>query len=87
MSPADHPAAKAGQAGPAEGTPKPPALRVRQAGRVILLDPDNRVLLMRYDDGPPNGVHWSTPGGGLNLARTSDWRRARFAERLLATSS
>jgi len=33
---------------------------------VILLDPDDRVLLMRYDDGPPNGVHWSTPGGGLN---------------------
>lgn len=21
---------------------------------------------MRYDDGPPNGDHWSTPGGGLN---------------------
>ena len=21
---------------------------------------------MRYDDGPPNGRHWSTPGGGLN---------------------
>ena len=41
-------------------------LRVRHAGRVILLDPDDRVLLMRYDDGPPNGVHWSTPGGGLN---------------------
>jgi ADP-ribose pyrophosphatase YjhB (NUDIX family) len=40
--------------------------RVRQAGRVILLDPDDRVLLMRYDDGPPNGVHWSTPGGGLS---------------------
>jgi ADP-ribose pyrophosphatase YjhB (NUDIX family) len=33
---------------------------------VILLDPRNHVLLMRYDDGPPNGVHWSTPGGGLN---------------------
>ena len=31
-----------------------------------MLDPDDRVLLMRYDDGPPNGVHWSTPGGGLN---------------------
>ncbi len=41
-------------------------LRIRPAGRVILLDPDKRVLLMRYDDGPPNGVHWSTPGGGLN---------------------
>src|SRR5690349_17321117 len=42
------------------------ALRIRPAARVILLDPDNRVLLMRYDDGPPNGVHWSTPGGGLD---------------------
>jgi ADP-ribose pyrophosphatase YjhB (NUDIX family) len=39
---------------------------VRRAARVILLDPENRVLLMRYDDGPPNGSHWSTPGGGLN---------------------
>jgi ADP-ribose pyrophosphatase YjhB (NUDIX family) len=41
-------------------------LRFRRAGRVILLDPDDRVLLMRYDDSPPNGCHWSTPGGGLN---------------------
>ena len=53
------------------GTPPSPAhdlagLPVRRAGRVILLDPLNRVLLMRYDDGPPNGLHWSTPGGGLN---------------------
>jgi ADP-ribose pyrophosphatase YjhB (NUDIX family) len=41
-------------------------MRTRRAGRVIALDPDGRVLLMRYDDGPPNGRHWSTPGGGLN---------------------
>jgi len=41
-------------------------LPVRQAGRVILLDPGNRVLLMRYDDALPNGRHWTTPGGGLN---------------------
>ena len=41
-------------------------MRTRRAGRVIVLDPDCRVLLMRYDDGPPNGRHWSTPGGGLN---------------------
>jgi 8-oxo-dGTP pyrophosphatase MutT (NUDIX family) len=40
-------------------------LPVRHAGRVIVLDPDGRVLLFRYDDGPPNGRHWSTPGGGL----------------------
>ena len=41
-------------------------LRTRRAARVILLDPDDRVLLMRYDDPVPNGRHWSTPGGGLN---------------------
>jgi ADP-ribose pyrophosphatase YjhB (NUDIX family) len=41
-------------------------LRLRQAGRVIVLDPEDRVLLFRYDDGPPNGRHWCTPGGGLN---------------------
>ncbi len=37
---------------------------VRRAARVLLLDPDDRVLLMRYDDPPPNGRHWTTPGGG-----------------------
>jgi ADP-ribose pyrophosphatase YjhB (NUDIX family) len=41
------------------------ALPHRYAARVILLDPQGRVLLMRYDDPPPNGHHWSTPGGGL----------------------
>ncbi|HEY6313699.1 MAG TPA: NUDIX domain-containing protein [Streptosporangiaceae bacterium] len=45
------------------GHPEP---RLRRAGRVIVLDPDDRVLLFRYDDGPPNGRHWCTPGGGLN---------------------
>jgi 8-oxo-dGTP pyrophosphatase MutT (NUDIX family) len=43
-------------------------LPLRRAARVILLDPDDRVLLMRYDDPPPNGRHWSTPGGGLDGA-------------------
>jgi ADP-ribose pyrophosphatase YjhB (NUDIX family) len=32
---------------------------------VLLLDPDDRVLLMRYDDPLPNGPHWTTPGGGV----------------------
>jgi len=32
----------------------------------VVSRPDDRVLLMRYDDAPPNGHHWSTPGGGLN---------------------
>lgn len=39
---------------------------MRHAGRVVLLDPEDRVLLMRYDDRLPNGIHWCTPGGGLD---------------------
>ena len=41
-------------------------LRLRKAGRVIVLDPADRVLLFRYDEGPPEGRHWCTPGGGLD---------------------
>jgi len=37
---------------------------------VIVLDPVDRVLLFRYDDPPPTGVHWTTPGGGLNRGET-----------------
>jgi ADP-ribose pyrophosphatase YjhB (NUDIX family) len=51
---------------------------LRLAARVILLDPENRVLLMRYDDGPPNGSHWTTPGGGLN--ESEDYRAAALRE-------
>jgi ADP-ribose pyrophosphatase YjhB (NUDIX family) len=41
------------------------ALPLRLAARVVLLDPGDRVLLMRYDHPPPNGRHWATPGGGV----------------------
>lgn len=40
-------------------------LPVRLAGRVIPIDPAGRVLLFRYDDPPPKGPHWATPGGGV----------------------
>jgi ADP-ribose pyrophosphatase YjhB (NUDIX family) len=66
MSPRDHPTGSDSSATREHGERQQPELRIRPAGRVILLDPDDRVLLMRYDDGPPNGIHWSTPGGGLN---------------------
>ena len=36
----------------------------RLAGRVIAIDPAGRVLLFFYDDLPPKGRHWTTPGGG-----------------------
>ena len=38
---------------------------MRLAGRVIAIDPAGRVLLFRYDDPPPKGDHWTTPGGGV----------------------
>jgi ADP-ribose pyrophosphatase YjhB (NUDIX family) len=38
----------------------------RRSGRVIVLDPADRVLLLRYDDDPLDGQYWATPGGGLN---------------------
>ena len=38
---------------------------VRLAGRVIAIDPAGRVLLFFYDDPPPKGRHWATPGGGV----------------------
>jgi ADP-ribose pyrophosphatase YjhB (NUDIX family) len=64
---AGRPAAQDPAPGPGAGGTEPAAdgLPFRRAGRVVLLDPDGRVLLMRYDDPPPNGPHWSTPGGGL----------------------
>jgi 8-oxo-dGTP pyrophosphatase MutT (NUDIX family) len=40
-------------------------LPVRLAGRVIVTDPAGRVLLFGYDDPPPKGQHWATPGGGV----------------------
>lgn len=42
-----------------------PELPQRLAGRVIAIDPEGRVLLFFYDDPPPKGRHWSTPGGGV----------------------
>ena len=48
------------------GTADDTGLPVRHAGRVIVLDPGPRVLLLRYDDALPNGRHWTTPGGGLD---------------------
>ena len=71
---------------------------VRLAARVVLLDPDDRVLLMRYDDGPPNGSHWTTPGGGLNegedfpaaalreLAEETGWRDIPLRREVLRRS-
>jgi ADP-ribose pyrophosphatase YjhB (NUDIX family) len=35
------------------------------------------VLLLRYDDPPPMGVHWATPGGGIDAGETPRQAAAR----------
>jgi 8-oxo-dGTP diphosphatase len=38
--------------------------RIRPAARAIVLDPDDRVLLVRFEF--PDAEVWATPGGGLD---------------------
>ncbi len=45
--------------------PDPTAgLRIRDAVRALVLDPDHRVLLVRFEF-PVTGERWALPGGGL----------------------
>ena len=38
-------------------------LRLRQGVRAVVLDPDDRTLLVRFEF--PDTTFWATPGGGL----------------------
>jgi 8-oxo-dGTP diphosphatase len=38
-------------------------LRIREAVRALLVDPDDRVLLVRFEF--PAGTRWALPGGGI----------------------
>jgi 8-oxo-dGTP pyrophosphatase MutT (NUDIX family) len=58
--------------------PPDPGLPERLAGRVIAVDPAGRVLLFGYDDPPPKGKHWATPGGGVEEGE--DFYRAACRE-------
>ncbi len=40
---------------------------LREAARAIVLGPDDRVMLLRYDE---NGGFWATPGGSLEPGET-----------------
>jgi 8-oxo-dGTP diphosphatase len=42
----------------------PDGLRIRRAARAIVLDPDDRVLLVRFEF--PAGTRWALPGGGID---------------------
>ncbi|HEY7627436.1 MAG TPA: NUDIX domain-containing protein [Ilumatobacteraceae bacterium] len=40
-----------------------PELRIRDAARALLIDPDDRVLLVRFEF--PTATRWALPGGGV----------------------
>jgi 8-oxo-dGTP pyrophosphatase MutT (NUDIX family) len=45
----------------------------REAARVVLLDPQQRILLLRCRSGDEDGTHfWITPGGGLHDGETHE---------------
>ena len=53
-----------------EGSPTP---EDRHAARVVLLDPQQRVLLLRCRSDDDDGTHfWITPGGGLHDGETHE---------------
>lgn len=45
-------------------------LRIREAARALVVDPDNRVLLVRFDF--PARTVWATPGGGIDIGETPE---------------
>lgn len=44
--------------------------RLRRATRAVVLDDDNRVLLVRFDFG--DRVVWATPGGGIEEGESDE---------------
>jgi 8-oxo-dGTP pyrophosphatase MutT (NUDIX family) len=45
-------------------------LRLRRGARAVVLDPDDRVLLVRFDF--PDASFWATPGGGVEPGETHE---------------
>ena len=43
-------------------------LRIRTAVRALLVDPDQRILLVRFEF--PQGTRWALPGGGVDAGET-----------------
>jgi ADP-ribose pyrophosphatase YjhB (NUDIX family) len=46
------------------------SLRIREAVRALIVDPDRRVLLVRFEF--PDRHVWATPGGGMEPGETAE---------------
>ena len=53
-------------------------MRLRRAVRAVLLDPADRILLVRFEF--PARAVWATPGGGLNAGETHEQAIVRELE-------
>ena len=49
-------------------TDPPAGLRIREAVRALVIDPEQRVLLVRFEF--PTATRWALPGGGLEFGET-----------------
>ena len=57
-------------------------LRIREAVRALVIDPQHRVLLVRFEF-PRSGTRWALPGGGLEPGESDhDALRRELAEEL-----
>lgn len=45
-------------------------MRIRQGVRAVVLDPADRILLVRFEF--PGGTLWATPGGGIDAGETPE---------------
>lgn len=45
-------------------------MRIREAARAVVLDPDHRILLVRFEF--PGQLLWATPGGGVDAGETHE---------------
>ena len=45
-------------------------MRLREAARAVVLDPDDRILLVRFEF--PNRTLWATPGGGIDEGESAE---------------
>jgi len=63
-------------------TPSADGLRIREAVRALVVDPHDRILMVRFEF-PDAGTRWALPGGGVEPGEShTDALRRELAEEL-----